>query len=256
MKNSLEQYNKNFSIFYDNFLTGIAESMALFYIEQLNLKEDTGTVLDLMCGTGTLLNIFTDIGWTGTGVDLSSEMLNIARKKDDSIRYIEEDATMYLDRDQKYQLVTCTADALNHLNDISLIDKLFYNVFSMLTDDGYFVFDMNTLLGSIRNDTYLSTEDENGLVIRKGFINPENTIGYTNFSGCFIHRNNNYVRFKSTIVNHIYEIDSIVELLHKNRLHIVKIFDAEELDVKNSIEKKVTENYERIGFIVNKSNKF
>lgn len=81
MKNSLEQYNKNFSIFYDNFLTGIAESMALFYIEQLNLKEDTGTVLDLMCGTGTLLNIFTDIGWTGTGVDLSSEMLNIARKK-------------------------------------------------------------------------------------------------------------------------------------------------------------------------------
>lgn len=34
-----KEYNKNFAEFYDKYLTGIAESMAYFYIDKLKLKE-------------------------------------------------------------------------------------------------------------------------------------------------------------------------------------------------------------------------
>lgn len=74
---------------------------------------------------------------------------------------------------------------MNHLPHIEDLDLLFKNASEMLNIDGYFVFDMNTLLGSIQNDCYVSSEDENGLVIRNGFIDPSKKVGYTKFSGFF-----------------------------------------------------------------------
>lgn len=133
------EYEKNFPHFYETYLTGIATTMSEFYINKLGLDKKTGHLLDLMCGTGTLLNIFSNHGWTGTGVDLSIDMLNIAKSKNNQIVYHKKDATLF-NSDNIFDLVTCTADAVNHLPTMNDIDRLFSDVYNLLSPQGYFLF--------------------------------------------------------------------------------------------------------------------
>ena len=49
-------------------------------------------------------------------------------------------------------MVTCTGDAINHIHDLSNVEKIFQNVYDYLSDGGYFVFD-------ILNENEVSTSE-------------------------------------------------------------------------------------------------
>ena len=42
----------------------------------------------------------------------------------------------------QYDLVTCTGDAVNHIAQLSDVEKIFRNVYAYLAPGGYFVFDL------------------------------------------------------------------------------------------------------------------
>ena len=44
--------------------------------------------------------------------------------------------------DRKFDLVTCTGDALNHIISPEDVGRIFRNVYSYLNDGGYFIFDV------------------------------------------------------------------------------------------------------------------
>ena len=44
--------------------------------------------------------------------------------------------------EKKFDLVTCTGDALNHIMDRSDVKRIFENVYSYLQEGGYFIFDI------------------------------------------------------------------------------------------------------------------
>ena len=99
------------------------------------------TAMDLACGTGVLCEILADNGIASAGMDFSSGMIDIARSRDSRIPYEVADMTTFRP-DKQYDLVTCTGDAVNHIAQLSDVEKIFQNVYAYLAPGGYFVFDL------------------------------------------------------------------------------------------------------------------
>ena len=99
------------------------------------------TAMDLACGTGVLCEILADNGIASAGMDFSSGMIDIARSRDSRIPYEVADMTTFRP-DKQYDLITCTGDAVNHIAQLSDVEKIFQNVYAYLAPGGYFVFDL------------------------------------------------------------------------------------------------------------------
>lgn len=105
-------------------------------------------LIDLACGTGSLSEELTKLGFNVLGVDISQEMLSIAHDK--KIRtglgtqYVFGDMTSWLLTENKADVIVCMLDSLNHLESFDEIKRTFLNVYNSLSDGGLFIFDMNT----------------------------------------------------------------------------------------------------------------
>ncbi|GCD89566.1 class I SAM-dependent methyltransferase [Nocardioides sp. LS1] len=75
-----------------------------------NLPEAPGRAADLGCGTGTLSLLLADAGWSVDGLDLSPEMVRLARTKAGSrtdVSYVEGDASAPPFEAGAYDVVLC-----------------------------------------------------------------------------------------------------------------------------------------------------
>ena len=99
------------------------------------------SALDLACGTGVLCEILHDAGMDVTGMDLSEGMIEIAKSGNWEIHYDVADMITYRPG-EKFDLVTCTGDAINHISDLQNVQRIFSNVYGYLNKGGCFVFDI------------------------------------------------------------------------------------------------------------------
>ncbi len=99
------------------------------------------TAMDLGCGTGILCRILRDSGIEAAGMDFSAGMIEIARQNDPEGSYEVADMITYCP-ESRYDLVTCTGDALNHIRQLGDIRRIFQNVYRYTSPGGYFVFDI------------------------------------------------------------------------------------------------------------------
>ncbi|WP_247934214.1 class I SAM-dependent DNA methyltransferase [Streptococcus anginosus] len=246
MQNS--RYNKNFSMFYREQLTGQAKIYSRFIFDLIKDKPIEHSIIDYMCGTGELLQYFKSKGWETTGIDLSEDMLNIAKKYDTQTKFICEDATKY-QADRRYGLAVSTTDALNHLASISDVKKVFENVYKSLKGRGYFIFDMNSPKGIESDNGYVSISNDRSIAIREGFVDSVNKVGFSRFQGCYDLKNDgNYIRFDNTIYNYMHDISEIVKLLEDVGFTLVEMRDG----YSDTIIDKNEINIDRILFIAQK----
>lgn len=122
-----------------NYYPEIFGQQLLQWLKQKNWQPKTA--LDLACGTGVLCEILATNGMDVWGMDFSAGMIDIARQGSGSIHYDVADMTTYRPEKQ-FDLVTCTGDAINHIRELSDVEKIFRNVYAYLTPGGAFVFDM------------------------------------------------------------------------------------------------------------------
>ncbi len=102
------------------------------------------SLLELGCGTGTILaglGSFESL----TGIDRSAEMLAIAREKVPDARLMEGDIADF-DLDERFDVVICVFDTLNHLPRFELWQALFACARAHLNAGGLFIFDVNTVM--------------------------------------------------------------------------------------------------------------
>lgn len=168
---SEEQYS-NIAPIYDSLNSGYDyKALSRFLAKEIcdNEKVKTSLVLDLGCGTGKVTFLLRELGYDMTGVDISEEMLSVAKNI-----CAEKDITdiLWLCQDMRsfelYGTVdacVCTLDSLNYLTEAGDLKKCFSLVHNYLIPDGVFVFDINTQYryeNIYANNDYV-LEDENHL---------------------------------------------------------------------------------------------
>ena len=121
-------------------------------------------VLDLGCGTGGITALLAQKGYDMIGLDISPEMLNIARERNEGFN------TLLLCQDMRkldlYDVVdgaVCTLDSLNHLLRTADLSAVFARLRLFIAPQGLFIFDVNTpykhrcILG---DNTFVLEDDE------------------------------------------------------------------------------------------------
>ena len=99
------------------------------------------TALDLACGTGVLCEVLHAQGIAASGMDFSEGMIAIAREENPGIPFDVANMVTYCP-EARFDLVTCTGDALNHIPELSDVEAIFRNVYGYLAEGGYFIFDL------------------------------------------------------------------------------------------------------------------
>ncbi len=171
------------------------------YIEKVFKKENIKPqlVLDLACGTGTLTSIMARRGYDMIGIDMSFEMLDIAREK----AYGENLDILYLNQDMtEFELygtvdaIICSLDGVNYLTEKGDLLKTLKLVRNYLNPGGIMIFDINseykisTVLG---NNTYV-TEEKNIFYVWQNEYDEKTKICYFNLD-FFEKQGDKYIRY-------------------------------------------------------------
>ena len=140
-------------------------------------------VLDLCCGTGQMTMALDALGYDMTGVDLSPEMLQIAKGKAEAKGRAEN--ILFLCQDMcdfelygTVQAVVSCLDSLNHVDGKEDLEQVFSLVHTYLEPGGVFCFDLNSpyKFKHIYGTNAYILEDEGILCGWQNFYDPESRI--------------------------------------------------------------------------------
>ena len=187
-------------------------------------------LLDLACGTGNFSNEFAKQGIQVIGVDISPEMLNVARensaKERQDVLYLCQDAAE-LDLYGTVDGAVCCMDSINHITDEKVLGEAFKKVSLFLEPDCLFIFDVNTpykhkeILG---DNTFVIEEDNVYCVWQNEYIE-ENAI--TEIALDFFKRQDNgqYERSEQCIEERAYTKEELSEFLDNAGFEVLDILD-------------------------------
>lgn len=141
---------EKFAYLYDELMQDAPyDKWVQFQLEQVKTMGFQGKkLLDLACGTGELSVRLAQKGFEVTGVDLSSDMLAVARHKAEelgfSIPFFEQDMAE-LEGLGTFDIVGIFCDSLNYLPSEEKVARTFSKVCQHLTDGGILIFDVHSV---------------------------------------------------------------------------------------------------------------
>ncbi len=232
-----------FAQLYDDLTNNVEYEKRTEYI--LNIFNEhginSGTVLDLACGTGTMSLIVKNNGFDVIGVDLSEDMLSVAdNKSNGSIRLVRAPMQEF-DLGKTVDACMCNLDSINHLNNIEEVKNTFNCVYNSLKKNGIFVFDVNTVYkhnNILANNSFIFDE-EDFFLAWDNELNKDNVIKI--FIDIFAYNGINYDRYSETFTEKAYEVDELKSALEP-------YFDV--LDVFDDVSREKPKNdSERLYFV-------
>ncbi len=136
-----------FARFYDAAMDDPTERGARVRSSIERFLPGTSSILELGCGTGSILAELASYPAL-TGIDRSSAMLAVASEKVPSARLLRGNIDdLWLG--ERFDVVVCVFDTLNHLLTFDAWQSLFEAVYDHLVEGGLFIFDVNTI-GELR----------------------------------------------------------------------------------------------------------
>lgn len=184
-------------------------------IGHIVLSKEITNLIDIGCGQGEFCNIMNYNGIKTFGVDLSEKQIELALEKSIDAKCIDiKDITT------QYQCATATFDVLNYIQPSDLSFFL-QNCYKLLQNNGYFIFDINSLYGfqEIAQGTLNINNDENFIAIDANF---EDNILSTDIS-LFTKIDEFYKRENGTIMQYFHSQEALTSLLHSVGFEIEEI---------------------------------
>ena len=133
---------------YTQFARWVSETVFPHFQQVLSFQPQS--LLDLACGTGIFACHMAAKGLRVTGLDISPQMLEIARESARengvSVSWVQADMSR-LKLAERFDCVTCFFDSLNYLLKAEELARAFQAVSAHLNPGGWFIFDMNTIYG-------------------------------------------------------------------------------------------------------------
>lgn len=106
-----------------------------------------GALLEYACGTGNITLGLLGTGYDVTALDISGEMLNVARKKLAAHAFrpnlVCADMTEFR-LNRPADAAVCACDGVNYILDEDVLDTFFANVYANLKPGGVFLFDISS----------------------------------------------------------------------------------------------------------------
>ncbi|HWO97943.1 MAG TPA: class I SAM-dependent methyltransferase [Bacillus sp. (in: firmicutes)] len=138
-----------FAYVYDRLMQDVPYDQWVKYIQKELIR--TGiyqpAILDVACGTGQVTIRLAKEGYDVTGIDLSDDMLMVAREKAEqegfSIPLFQQNMTE-LELGKSFDCVGIFCDSLNYLKSAEEVKQTFSAVSSHLKRDGLFLFDVHS----------------------------------------------------------------------------------------------------------------
>ncbi|MCX7799734.1 MAG: class I SAM-dependent methyltransferase [Fimbriimonadales bacterium] len=135
--------------FYDELMSVVPYRMWVGYYLLLLAQQGVRprSILDVCCGTGTMCELLHQEGFEVTGIDLSPDMIAVARRKAANkgcdIRYETADACDF-ELGRRFDAALSFFDSLNNILEPERFRSALGRVFEHLEPGGSFVFDLNT----------------------------------------------------------------------------------------------------------------
>ena len=140
---------------YDEYWGKFSEDYVLF-LADLKTRHTVklSSVIDLACGTGSLMLALSGDAERLVGLDISPEMVNVARAKCEGIGNIEllEGDFRCFALPHRFTLALCCFDAINYVAELSELDSILAATGQNLSAEGFFVFDAVTEPHYLVND--------------------------------------------------------------------------------------------------------
>lgn len=186
-------------------------------------------LLDLACGTGGFSNEMSAQGISVIGVDISPEMLSVARESSaeqgQDVLYLCQDASE-LDLYGTVDGAICCLDSLNHITDYEKFKAAISRVSLFLEPQRLFVFDMNTAYKHecvLGNSTIVKETDEVFCVWQNEYKREERV---TEISLDFFQEEDGaYYRSSEQFCERAYTDDEIATAISEAGLDLVAVFE-------------------------------
>ncbi len=167
--------------FYDKLQNDVDYSLWADFFERafsLHFDGEVKDILDLGCGTGSMTLELCRRGYDMIGVDISPEMLTLARQSGEDEGLSQR--LLWLCQDMRefelYGTVEATVsclDCLNHLTSAKDLEKCLSLVHNYLVPNGIFIFDVNSKykFENIYADNSFVLEDDGVMCVWQNFYN-------------------------------------------------------------------------------------
>ena len=208
------------------------------------LASERNLVLDLGCGTGTLTELLYQKGYDMIGVDNSSEMLEIAREKQEKsgseILYIQQDMRE-LELYSTVGTVISVCDCLNYLLEEEELLAVFRLVNNYLYPGGLFLFDFNTVYkySQVIGDTVIAENREDCSFIWENYYHEEEEINEYDLTVFVQEEGDCFRRFTENHYQRGYTPESMCRLAEQAGMQVIRLLDADSMG-------EVTEESERV----------
>ena len=220
-----------FAKYYDELTQNVEYSRRADYFSALLLScgFESGTVLDLACGTGSLTVELAKHGYDMIGVDASGDMLCRAQNK----AFESGVSPMFLcQRMQELDLygtvdaAVCSLDSINHLTDEEDVRRTFERLRLFVAPGGVFIFDVNTVYkhkNVLGDNAFVYEYPDVFCVWQNSFNGQDNTVDIE--LDFFEKSGETYKRRSENFSDRAYEIDFLKSLLDKTGFDTEFVFD-------------------------------
>ncbi len=232
----------DFARFYDRLMTDCDYDARTDYLIKLfdRFAGEPKLMLDLACGTGNFTYRMAQHGIDVIGVDMSADMLGIAREKADIYNVRPLFLCQRADELDLYGTVDsciCTLDSINHITDYDELCRAFNKVSLFMEKDGLFIFDANTEFKHkyILGDNTFVTDDGELYTVWCNEYDGE-TVNIT--LDFFMKKGDIYERYSEEFAERAYTDDELKTALHNAGFELVEIYGDMTFDAPSQFEER------------------
>ncbi|HSQ34150.1 MAG TPA: class I SAM-dependent methyltransferase [Peptostreptococcaceae bacterium] len=243
----MDQY-KDFAFVYDELMNEVDYESWVSYIEKIIKDENikVKNILELACGTGNITIPLAKKGYDIAGIDISEEMLMIAREKSqkkgiDLVLLNQDIADLDFDL---YDLdcVLCACDGFNYILEDDDLKIIFDKIYKLLKEKGIFIFDISSyykLSSILGNNVYGENRDDIAYLWQNYFDEEDDIVQMDLAFFTKEDESGKFIRFEETHYQRAYKNEDIFNMLNNSGFSNIKQYRDFTFEKDNGEEERV-----------------